>query len=234
MPTPARRKPSLPSKALNDLEVQLAKIVLCHPELAPRVALLIPHLESREFVAFVGRLLEALVRFHDLPPREAIAKVQVVRAGQLVGLADRVRLDGPDRVIGLSTALSMLEAFTRDLLERQGLEARLGALQPLLAGADTDQNHEERKRLLHEQKALVAGLQALDTPAPPPMAQAVHKVMAALPPTFLLNPPTSPSSASSPTLPVDSAPSPGASPTVSPALVDDPPWAGDDDDPWAV
>jgi hypothetical protein len=128
----------------------------------------------------------------------------------------------------------MLEAFTRDLLERQGLEARLGALQPLLAGADTDQNHEERKRLLHEQKALVAGLQALDTPAPPPMAQAVHKVMAALPSTFLLHPPTSQSSASSPNPQPDSAPSPAASPTVSPGMVDDPPWAGDDDDPWAV
>ena len=243
-PPAAVRKPRPASPPLNDLEVQLAKIVLCHPELAPRVALLMPHLESREFIAFVGRLLDALVRFHDLPPREAIAKVPVARAGQLIGLADRVRLDGPDRVIGLSTALSMLEAFTRDLLERQSLEHRLGALQPLLSGADTDADHEERKRLLHEQKALVAALQALDTPVPPPLARTVHKVMAALPPSPLLalasapSPQPEASSPSSPSVAPTHAPSyapPHAPPAVLvPTVVDDPPWAGDDDDPWAV
>ena len=236
-PLPVVRKPRPASPPLNDLEVQLAKIVLCHPELAPRVALLIPHLECREFIAFVGRLLDALVRFHDLPPREALAKVPVARAGQLIGLADRVRLDGPDRVIGLSTALSMLEAFTRDLLERQSLEHRLGALQPLLSGADTDADHDERKRLLHEQKALVAALQALDTPVPPPLSRTVQKVMAALPPSPMLALPSAPSpqpEASSPPMTPSQAPPHAPSPVLVPTVVDDPPWAGDDDDPWAV
>lgn len=213
---PARaKKPAGPP--LSDLEVQVAKIVLCHPELAPRVALLMPHLDNLELRGFVERLLDALVRFFDLPPREALAKVPVRREGQLVALADRVRLDGPDRVIGLATALSMVEAMSRDFLERQVLEARLGALQPLVAAADADDNHGERKRLLAEQRALVAALQALDRPpgAPP----AVVVVPAAVAPPMLLPPRSAPVPPSDP-------------PTETPAAVD-PPWGGDDDDPWA-
>jgi hypothetical protein len=214
---------------LNDAEVQLAKIVLCHPELAPRVALLLPHLDNLELRGFVARLLDALVRFHDLPPREALAKVPVRRGGQLVALADRVRLDGPDRIIGLATAISMVEAMSRDFLERQVLEGRLGALQPLLAAADADDNHEERKRLLHEQKALVAGIQALEKPTPP-LLPAVERIFAALPaPIASGDPAETPSEA--PLAPV--VPLPTRAP-VAPAVVEDPPWGGDDDDPWAV
>jgi len=239
-PAPAPRAPRPAGPPLNDTEVQLAKIVLCHPELAPRVALLLPHLDNLELRGFSGRLLDALVRFHDLPPREALAKVPVRRGGQLVALADRVRLDGPDRVIGLATAISMVEAMSRDFLERQVLEGRLGALQPLLAAADADDNHEERKRLLHEQKALVAAVQALDRPTPP-LLPVVERVVAALPA------PSSPSSSSPPSPPAHGhGPAPDAPlapvvplPTaarapIAPAVVEDPPWGGDDDDPWAV
>lgn len=221
-PAPPPRAPRPVGPPLNDTEVQLAKIVLCHPELAPRVALLLPHLDNLELRGFVERLLDALVRFHDLPPREALAKVPVRRGGQLVALADRVRLDGPDRVIGLATAISMVEAMSRDFLERQVLEGRLGALQPLLAAADADDNHEERKRLLHEQKALVAALQAMEKPTPP-LLPAVQRVVAALPP-----PAAAPvvTAALAEVVPLPAA--------LVPAVVEDPPWGGDDDDPWAV
>ena len=209
--------------------------MLCHPELAPRVALLAPHLDNTELKGFIERLIEALVRFFDLPPREALAKVPVTRTGQLVALADRVRLDGPDRVIGLSTGISMIEAMTRDFLERQSLEARLGALQPLLKAADEDADDVARKRLLHEQKALVVALQALDTPAPP-LKALVSRTVASLP---------APSSAavtqmvalSTATTTMAAAPSPPTAPAPAADTIDveeDPPWGGDDDDPWAV
>lgn len=236
-----------PSPPLNDTEVQLAKIVLCHPELAPRVALLAPHLDSYELKAFVTRLVDALVRFFDLPPREALSKVPVARTGQLVPLADRVRLDGPDRVLGLSTALSMVEAISRDFLERHVLEARLGAVQPLLAAADADGDNEERKRLLVEQKAIVSALQAFDAPTKP-MPALVARVVEALPPPS--TPPSSPlvsvtlPAAPAALVPDDVVPAAPVRPitqpprhTSQPSHDDpaDPPWAGDlDDDPWAV
>jgi DNA primase catalytic core len=243
-----------PSPPLNDTEVQLAKIVLCHPELAPRVALLAPHLDSYELKAFVTRLVDALVRFFDLPPREALSKVAVARTGQLVPLADRVRLDGPDRVLGLSTALSMVEAISRDFLERHVLEARLGAVQPLLAAADADGDNEERKRLLVEQKAIVSALQAFDSPTKP-MPALVARVVEALPaPALPASSPlvsvTLPSPVAlvpddvvpaAPIRPITQPPRPShsghAGHSGQPSHDDpaDPPWAGDlDDDPWAV
>ncbi len=210
--TIARAKPKGPP--LNDLEVQLAKIVLCHPELAPRVALLLPHLDNLEFKGFITRLVDALVRFIDLPPREALTKVGMKRSGQLVVLADRIHLDEPDRVIGLSTALSIVDDVTKDLVTRQALEARLGALQPILAAADSSEDHDERKRLLHEQKAIVLALQALDAPKrAEPLKAAVERVTQALEaaPTPLSLPPAANDDAHPP--------------------ADDPPW-GDDDDDW--
>ena len=249
-PAPARRQRPV-GPPLDDTEVQLAKIVLCHPELAPRVALLEPHLENRELKGFVARLVDALVRFYDLPPREALAKVPVAPKGQLIGLADRVRLDGADRVIGLSTATSMVEAISRDFLETHVLQGRLGALQPLLAAADADGDNEERKRLLVEQKAILCALQAIDAP-PRVMPALVQRVVQALPP-----PPPSTTSTTSTTS--SAAPMPAHAPTPAlvpddvvpaaplrpvapsrpptPVITDDgdPPWAGDlDDDPWAV
>ena len=238
-PVPARRvRPAGPP--LNDTEVQLAKIVLCHPELAPRVALMENHLDNHELKGFVGRLVDALVRFFDLPPREALAKVPVSPKGQLIGLADRARLDGPDRVIGLSTATSMVEAIGRDFLERHVLEARLGAVQPLLAAADADGDHVERKRLLVEQRAIVAALQAFDAP-PSATAKLVQRVVAALPPTTAPVSPLVtfvPAPALVPDDVVPAAPLRPVSTPPRPVVHDDqadPPWAGDlDDDPWAV
>ena len=241
------RRPTRPKgPPLNDTEIQLAKIVLCHPELAPRVALLMPHLDNTELKGFIDRLIEALVRFYDLPPREALAKVPVTRTGQLVGMADRVRLDGPDRVIGLSTGISMIEAMTRDVFERQTLEARLGALQPLLKAADEDEDDAARKRLLHEQKALVVALQAVDTPAPP-LKALVSKAVQALPPsptetsapmtTTPLTPLPTTTTTTTHTMTAPRADAPASrAPTAPPDVVvdDDPPWGGDDDDPWAV
>jgi DNA primase len=235
-----------PSPPLNDTEVQLAKIVLCHPELAPRVALLSPHLDNYELKAFVTRLVDALVRFFDLPPREALSKVPVARTGQLVPLADRVRLDGPDRVLGLSTALSMVEAISRDFLERHVLEARLGAVQPLLAAADADGDNEERKRLLVEQKAIVSALQAFDSPTKP-MPALVARVVEALPAPAASSPLVSVTLPAAPValVPDDVVPAAPIRPITQPPRPShsapshddpaDPPWAGDlDDDPWAV
>jgi DNA primase len=237
---PARaKKPAGPP--LSDLEVQVAKIVLCHPELAPRVALLMLHLDNLELRGFVERLLDALVRFFDLPPREALAKVPVRREGQLVALADRVRLDGPDRVIGLATAISMVEAMSRDFLERQVLEARLGSLQPLLAAADADDNHGERKRLLAEQRALVAALQALDRPPGAPLASLgvvaapalVSSSSRSLPPAL-----SSPERSPPAVLPSTAAVAPPMAAAAAPPTVEavelDPPWGGDDEDPWVT
>ena len=239
-PPPRRLRPQGPP--LNDTEVQLAKIVLCHPELGPRVALLQDHLDNHELKRFVGRLVDALVRFFDLPPREALAKVSVLPTGQLIGLADRVRLDGADRVIGLSTATSMVEAISRDFLERHVLEGRLGAVQPLLAAADADDDHVERKRLLVEQRAIVAALQAFDTPTSS-MPKLVQRVVASLPlatqsvsPLVTFVP--APSVALVPDDVVPAAPLRPVSTPPRPMVHDehaDPPWAGDlDDDPWAV
>jgi hypothetical protein len=199
-----------------------------------------PHLDNLELRGFVERLLDALVRFFDLPPREALAKVPVRREGQLVALADRVRLDGPDRVIGLATAISMVEAMSRDFLERQVLEARLGSLQPLLAAADADDNHGERKRLLAEQRALVAALQALDRPPGAPLASLgvvaapalVSSSSRSLPPAL-----SSPERSPPAVLPSTAAVAPpleaAAPPTVE-AVELDPPWGGDDEDPWVT
>ncbi len=249
--TPMLARPSRPSRPLSDTEVQLAKIVLCHPELAPRVGLLSTILQSIELKAFVERLIDALVRFHDVSPREALTKVPVSPRGQLVALADRVRLDGPDRVIGLATALSMVDAISQELLERSALEQRLGQLQTRLAAADERGDHDERKRLLTEQRALVATLQGMEPGPPRPLAAAVERVVAALPapaspsplPASLLPPP---SLRPSPTLPpsgesVSSVPSVPAVVATSPTRVvdeatpEDPPWANDpEDDPFLV
>lgn len=242
----ARPKPLVKLKPFNDVEMQLAKIVLCHPELAPRVALLAPQLESVELKRFIDGVVDALVRFHDITPREALPRVAVSPRGQLIGLADRVRLDGPDRTLGLQTAMSMLEAISSDLLERASLEARLGALQPALARADEASDNVERKRLLVEQKALVASLQALDgtTPATRPLALPVARVVERLPAPGAApvgafaammqeaaDPSSSSSSPSPATAPKPAAPKPGG---FTPE-VEEPPWAGDpDDDPWAV
>jgi DNA primase catalytic core len=229
---PPRRWPPL-----NELEVQLAKIVLCHPELAPRVGLLSSVLSHAELGSFVARVIDALVRFHDIAPREALTKVAVAPRGQLVVLADRVRLDGPDRVLGLTTAMSMLDAITRHFLERTALEERLGALQVRLADADAKGDHDDRKRLLSEQRALVAAMQALAEPPRP-----LRALVASTTTTARLSP--SPSSSPS-SLP---APSPAATnaAAVAPvagsalvaeimddervAVVDEPPWAVDSDD----
>ena len=179
---PAPARPRRSSTPLNDTEVQLAKIVLCHPELAPRVGLLSASLKNAELVSFVDRLVDALVRFHDVAPRDALTKVAVAPRGELVALADRVRLDEPDRVIGLTTAMSMLDAISIHLLERSALEARLGALQSMLSAADGRGDHDERKRLLAEQRAIVAVLQGMDAaPGARPLAAAVARAVDALP-----------------------------------------------------
>ncbi len=229
--SPAPRRP-----AFNDIEVQLAKIVLCHPELAPRVALLLPHVQSVELKRFVGAVVDGLVRFHDVAPREVLPRVAVSPRGHLIAIADRVRLDGPDRTLGLTTALSMVEAISADFLERHSLEARLGALQPALARADEAQDHTERKRLLNEQKAIVAALQALDAPGiAKPLRASVARVVDALP-----APPTPP-----PSVFTHVAAAPPAPPAMESAMAvrvpadsilpEEPPWAGDaEDDPWAV
>jgi DNA primase len=232
---PARtRRPSTP---LNDTEVQLAKIVLCHPELAPRVGLLTPSLKSGELTGFVERLVDALVRFHDVAPREALTKVAVAPRGQLVALADRVRLDGPDRVIGLTTAMSMLDAISRDLLERSALETRLGALQSMLSAADGRGDHDERKRLLTEQRAIVAALQGMDAGGPQPLALLVARTVEALP---ALEPPAPARQLPAPALHVvvdESAASPATEDggQDSGAVREEPPWPGDpEDDEWSV
>ncbi len=228
---PARARP--PSPPLDDVEVQLAKIVLCHPELAPRVALLEGHVDNAELKRFVERVVDALVRFHDVPPREALTRVPVQPRGQLVALADRVRLDGPDRTIGLSTAVSMVEAISRDLLERNAVEARLGALQPRLSAADERGDHDERKRLLAEQRALVAALQVFDAgPAAAPLATPVLRVIEGVRAA-----PSPPPSALSPSSPVAALPSSSSSSgphgVVPPVDEPDPSWSGEDDD-WSA
>lgn len=241
-------KPKPKAAPFNDIEVQLAKIVLCHPELAPRVALLAPQLESPELKRFVESLVDALVRFHDVAPRDALPRVPVSPRGQLIALADRVRLDGPDRTLGLQTAMSMLEGISSDLLERSSLEARLGALQPALARADEASDNVERKRILLEQKALVASLQALDgtTPKTKPLAIAVGRVVEQLPahdapaePPSFFSKPHLQNVQEAEVLPPESPSRPALAPhptTSTPSSApEEPPWAGDpDDDPWAV
>ncbi len=229
----APSRPRRSSSPLNDTEVQLAKIVLCHPELAPRVGLLAPSLKSSELTSFVDRLVDALVRFHDITPREALTKVAVSPRGQLVGLADRVRLDGPDRVLGLTTAMSMLDAISRDMLERSALEGRLGSLQTMLSAADGRGDHDERKRLLGEQRAIVAALQGMEPGAPRPLAAVVGRALRALPaaveaagPEAILAGPTP----GEPDAETADAETPG--PVDEPA---EPPWARDpEDDEWIV
>ena len=240
---PSPRKRAAPKPPFNDVEMQLAKIVLCHPELAPRVALFVPQLESVELKRFVAAVVDGLVRFHDVAPREVLPRVGVSPSGQLVGLANRVRLDGPDRTLGLTTALSMVEAFSADFLTRHSLEARLGAVQPALARADEEQDHTERKRLLNEQKAIVAALQALDAPlVAKPLRASVARVVDALPapaapiapvtPLMLVPPrPETELGASSSSSPSSLA----ARPAPDSLLPEEPPWSGDpEDDPWAV
>ena len=237
---PAR--PKRPSTPLNDTEVQLAKIVLCHPELAPRVGLLAPSLKSSELTAFVDRLVDALVRFHDVTPREALTKVAVAPRGQLVGLADRVRLDGPDRVIGLTTAMSMLDAISRDMLERSALEARLGSLQTMLSAADGRGDHDERKRLLGEQRAIVAALQGMESGPARPLAAAVVRAVQSLPAPTTSDASPRVGEAPPPTAPVASAPVASAPVASAPGAASDtddapaePPWASDpEDDEWIV
>jgi DNA primase len=231
-PVPAERgvapvRTRRPSRPLSDTEVQLAKIVLCHPELAPRIGLLSSSLSSSELRGFVERLVDALVRFHDVAPREALTRVPVSPQGQLVGLADRVRLDGPDRVIGLSTAQSMLDAISRELLERSVLETRLGALQTMLAAADGRGDHEERKRLLAEQRALVATLQGIDATTARPLAALVER-------TVSLLPPAQPSAQSSSVTTTTLAAAPGQAPHDAAADsardAESLPYAADDDE----
>ncbi|MDP2344912.1 MAG: DNA primase [Deltaproteobacteria bacterium] len=252
----ARPRAAAPKRpAFNDVEVQLAKIVLCHPELAPRVALFMPHLESVELKRFVSAVVDGLVRFHDVAPREVLPRIAVSPSGHLIAMADRVRLDGPDRTLGLTTALSMVEAFSADFLERHQLEARLGAVQPALARADEAQDHSERKRLLNEQKAIVAALQALDAPpVQKPLRASVARVVDALPahvpseaphafaaqlqspPSISLVPPLQTTTTTTTTTTEPASPS-SMAPRSAPdsMLPDEPPWAGDpEDDPWAV
>jgi len=247
---PRRPAPSMPAArarrpvaSLSDTEVQLAKIVLCHPELAPRVGLLSSCLTSPELRGFVKRMIDALVRFHDVSPREALTKVAVSPSGQLVALADRVRLDGPDRVIGLSTALSMVEAIAVELLERSAVEVRLGALRTALGAADTRGDHDERKRLLTEQRALVATLQAMDgVPARPrAIARVVEDVAGTLIPTLAAPPaglgaaPAGASGVAPLVAPAVASPAPAPSPSfvVAADAGDEHPYAGDpEDDSW--
>lgn len=243
------KKPAPPSPPMNDLEVQLAKIVLCHPELGPRVALLAPRIEHKELKRFVDGVVDALVRLHDLAPRDALAKVPVAPRGKLIALADRVRLDGPDRTLGLQTAMSMLESISQDLLQRSELEERLGRLQSALSRADESSDHVERKRLLVEQRALVTAMQALDGHVERrPLAGAVDKLVEQLPTANFMKalPPSAPatttatSTESTPTSTSTSLPAPTSTSTLPqpappPDDMGDPPWAGDpDDDPWAV
>ena len=249
-PASPRKRPPVKRPPFNDVEMQLAKIVLCHPELTPRVALLVPHIESVELKRFISAVVDGLVRFHDVAPREVLPRVGVSPHGELVGLANRVRLDGPDRTLGLTTALSMVEAFSADFLQRHQLEARLGAVQPALARADEAQDHTERKRLLNEQKAIVAALQAMDAPlVQKPLKASVARIVDALPAPVVEAPllpaamtqtihlvPSSSSSSSSSSESAPSAPS-SMAPRVpaDSTLPEEPPWAGDpEDDPWAV
>jgi hypothetical protein len=155
-----------------------------------------------------------------------------------VALADRVRLDGPDRVIGLTTAMSMLDAISRDLLERSALESRLGALQSMLSAADGRGDHDERKRLLTEQRAIIAALQGMDAGGALPIAVLVARTVEALPALAAAAAP--PRQLPPPALHVvvdESAASP-ASPNGGQdggPVREEPPWPGDpEDDEWSV
>jgi hypothetical protein len=184
-----------------------------------------------------------LVRFHDVSLCDVLPRIAVSPSGHLIAMADRVRLDGPDRTLGLTTALSMVEAFSADFLERHQLETRLGALQPAMARADEAQDHSERKRLLIEQKAIVAALQALDAPiVQKPLRASVARVVDALPAAaqlpaapLTLVPPLAPTTTTEPSSPPPSSSAMAPRGAADSLLPEEPPWAGDpEDDPWAV
>ena len=247
-PVPARMR--RPVRPLSEPEVMLVEALLTHPHLVVRCGVLVSALRNSELRSFIGRLTEALVRFHEEEPRLVLGRVPMHKDGQIRGVVLKVaqaagleplqsgawRFARPDAYLSEAAAGRIIEdAILR--LDRRVLELRLGELQALLAGADERGDHGERKRVLMEQATLVDALKALGQPARSLAKPGEASPSFGLPPRpvagFLEG-----ALAQAHATTAEEQSAQAKPPALEPSAVDDaadPPWAGDpDDDPWAV
>lgn len=176
-PTELAVRPPRP-KALvkwTDAERSLALALLTHPLLAPRCGVLSDALRNPELRGFVGRLTEALVRFHDLAPKDALQRVKMPRNSVLFELVRKVMEAGafeePDRLLSEHAAAAIIEDFVRRFDQRP-LKEQLAEVQRAMAASEERGDHEAWRQLEVQQRALIASLRELEEglPAAPAVA----------------------------------------------------------------
>ncbi len=238
-PRPAARRAPRPSRPLSEPEIMLVEALLTHPHLAARCGVLVPALRNEELKAFIERLIELLVRFHDEDARAVLLDdkrgVPIRPSGQIRGVVLKVQQGGgfarPDDYLAEGAAARIVEDAILTL-DKRVLEVRLGELQRLLAEADERDDDGERKRLLEEQAALVEALKALvEPPRRAPLAAAVARALPA-PRAANVDEEGPAGQGEAPSGPPDEA---GEGAPDEGVIEGEVPYAGDpDDDPWAV
>jgi hypothetical protein len=223
-----------------EVEILLARALLCHPGLAPQALPLREHVKTRELAQFIDRLLDALVRFHDEDPQLVLTKVQVERTGDLIRIADDIRLrGGAARFMTELHAASLVAEAVVALVDKGALQQKLQDVQKTLASAIDANDPARIQRLLMEQRVVVDAIRALDgesSALTPPTNTSPRTLAAANAPVALALPPAPMDAPSTPHRSMDTV----AAPPPADASDDDDnaadlPWAGGpDEDPWSA
>ena len=178
LPPPKRALP--PAPVWTDSEKRLARALLCHPQLVPRVGVLTDALDNRELRGWIKRLTEALVRHHQEDPHQLVLRVPIAKDGVVVTLSSGVHQAGgfshPGSYFTEESSAQIIEDAVA-VIDRRLLEKRLGEVQPTIAEAGARGDHSELKRLLTEQTGLVRQLQGR-APVPTPLAALIPAMMA--------------------------------------------------------
>ncbi len=171
---PPRAAPA-PAVRWSAAERGLVTALICHPQLAPRCGVLLEGMRNPELRHFLSHLTDALVRFHNLAPREVLLKVQVPPGSPVIQVLQEVYfqrgMDMNTTFLSEGAAAEMIEAYVATL-EKRGLMTKLKELQRGIEAATERGDLQAAETLMKSQQVVVAGLkraeEAEESPALPP------------------------------------------------------------------
>jgi DNA primase len=182
-PRPAKAAPR--QVKWKDTETLLAQAVLSHPLLAPRCNVLMDDLRNPELKRLLQALIDALVRFHDLPPQDLLPKVAVPNTVTLVSIIKQMHQGTAgqlDRFMTVHAANAAIDDFLRSY-DARPLEERLRQVSRAIVEVNEGQDLDQFRRLQNEKRALMTAMRMQQRPGELPAPAATPLLPAAAPPT---------------------------------------------------
>lgn len=145
-----------------DAERSLARALMTHPDLAPRVNPLLDALKNHELRGWVRRLIQALVDYEHTDAAEVLQKVPISR-GTLAEIAAEIFRRGgfaqPEEIISRRSAIAILNDYT-SRFDSRTLEEQLAEVQRAINVASERDDLETWRRLQLQAGAIVSSIRS--------------------------------------------------------------------------